>query len=76
MANKKVPRRDEYDEQLQAIADDLPKNYAVIVQHYRPDLDRQRIYHARKGKVVDFEILNEFKRVVREAKASKQTTNS
>lgn len=66
MANKKVPRRDEYDVALSLIAPLLPRNYAGIVHHYRPDLNKRRIYHAKVGKVVDFDILAEFKRVVRE----------
>ena len=69
MANKKVPRRDEYDLELAAIAPLLPRNYAGIIAHYRPDLNRRRIYHAKVGKVVDFDILAEFKRVARESAA-------
>lgn len=72
MANKKVPRRDEYDAELQQVAPDLPRNYAGIILHYRPDLDKRRIYHAKVGKVVDFDILAELKRVAREAKAGRQ----
>jgi hypothetical protein len=70
MANKKVPRRDEYDLELALIAPLLPRNYAGIVHHYRPDLNRRRIYHAKVGKVVDFDILAEFKRVARESAAA------
>ena len=70
MANKKVPRRDEYDTELLLIAPLLPRNYAGIVAHYRPDLDKRRIYHAKAGKVVDFDILAEFKRVARETAAA------
>ena len=69
MANKKVPRRDEYDTALALIAPLLPRNYAGIIAHYRPDLNRRRIYHAKVGKVVDFDILAEFKRVARESAA-------
>ena len=69
MANKKVPRRDEYDLALALIAPLLPRNYAGIIAHYRPDLNRRRIYHAKVGKVVDFDILAEFKRVARESAA-------
>ena len=70
MANKKVPRRDEYDTALALIAPLLPRNYAGIIAHYRPDLNRRRIYHAKVGKVVDFDILAEFKRVARESAAA------
>ena len=69
MANKKVPRRDEYDTALALIAPLLPRNYAGIIAHYRPDLNKRRIYHAKVGKVVDFDILAEFKRVARESAA-------
>ena len=70
MANKKVPRRDEYDLALALIAPLLPRNYAGIIAHYRPDLNKRRIYHAKVGKVVDFDILAEFKRVARESAAA------
>ena len=70
MANKKVPRRDEYDTALALIAPLLPRNYAGIIAHYRPDLNKRRIYHAKVGKVVDFDILAEFKRVARESAAA------
>lgn len=70
MANKKVPRRDEYDTALALIAPLLPRNYAGIILHYRPDLNKRRIYHAKVGKVVDFDILAEFKRVARESAAA------
>ena len=70
MANKKVPRRDEYDIALALIAPLLPRNYAGIIAHYRPDLNKRRIYHAKVGKVVDFDILAEFKRVARESAAA------
>ena len=70
MANKKVPRRDEYDLALALIAPLLPRNYAGIIAHYHPDLNRRRIYHAKVGKVVDFDILAEFKRVARESAAA------
>ena len=70
MANKKVPRRDEYDLALALVAPLLPRNYAGIIAHYRPDLNRRRIYHAKVGKVVDFDILAEFKRVARESAAA------
>lgn len=70
MANKKVPRRDEYDTALALIAHLLPRNYAGIIAHYRPDLNKRRIYHAKVGKVVDFDILAEFKRVAREHAAA------
>ena len=75
MANKKVPRRDEYDAELLLIAPLLPRNYAGIVAHYRPDLNRRRIYHAKVGKVVDFDILAEFKRVARETAAAPARLN-
>ena len=71
MANKKVPRRDEYDTALALVAPQLPRNYAGIVCHNRPDLNKRRIYHAKVGKVVDFDILAEFKRVAREHAAAK-----
>ena len=71
MANKKVPRRDEYDTALALIVPLLPSNYAGIVLHNRPDLNLRHVYHAKAGKVVDFDVLAEFKRVARETTANK-----
>ncbi|MBC6988993.1 hypothetical protein [Hymenobacter sp. BT491] len=72
MANKKVLRRDEYDAEIDRIAPFLPSNYAGIICHYRPDLDKRRIWNARHKKAVDFDILSELKRVARESAAAKQ----
>ena len=48
MANKKVPRRDEYDSELGLIKESLPSNYAGIIQHSRPDLNKRRIYELQR----------------------------
>ncbi len=72
MANKKVERRDEYDAEINKIEALLPANYAGIIKHYRPDLDKRRIWNARHKKVVDFDILAELKRVARESSAARQ----
>ena len=71
MANKKVPRRDEFEAEIDRL-ECLPPNYAGIIHHYRPDLDKRRIWNVRHKKAVDFDILAELKRVDREAKAAKQ----
>lgn len=72
MANKKLPRRDEYNAELSLIEAQLPANYAGIIRHYRPDLDKRRIYDARHGRVVDFDILAELKRVARESASARK----
>jgi len=76
MANKKVPRRDEFETEIDLLVPNLPRNYAGIVRHYRPDLPKRRIYDTRHKKVVDFEILNELKRVARESKSAQQLVNA
>jgi len=72
MSTRKHPKRDEFDMERGPWMDDLPRNYASIIRHYRPDLPKRRIYDVRHGNIVDMEILSELKRVARESKYAKQ----
>lgn len=71
MANKKVPGRDEFDVQLEALeAVGIPRDCASIIRHTRRDLPKRLIYDVRHGKRVNFDVLAEIRRVVRERMAA------
>lgn len=71
MANKKVPGRDDFDTQLAAIEKlGIPSDYATIILHTRHDLTRRHIHDVRHGHRVDFDVLSEIRRVVRERNAA------
>jgi len=67
MANRKLPGRDAFNEALATVAPKLPTNYAAIIRHRRPDLDQQKIYHVKAGKVLDWVILEEMQKVAKES---------
>ncbi|SNR91405.1 hypothetical protein [Hymenobacter mucosus] len=71
MPAKKHPKREEFEAQRGEWLNDLPPNYAGIVTHYRPDLNKRRIWDVRHGNIVDMDILGELRRVAREAKAAR-----
>jgi hypothetical protein len=71
MANKKVPGRDDFDAQLGALeAVGIPHDYATIIHHTRRDLPKRLIHDVRHGKRVNFDVLGEIRRVVRERTAA------
>lgn len=57
-----TPGRPAYEKQLENLGP-LPQFYTVLVQMKRPDFTAERIRRARKGKAVDFEVLDVLEQV-------------
>lgn len=59
MPNKKHPDRDSFDKQLAALEQlgEIPKDFATIVHHKRPDLKKRYIHDVRHGNRTDLAVL-------------------
>lgn len=57
-----TPGRPAYEKQLEQLGP-LPQFYTTLVQMERPDFTPERIRRARKGKAVDFEVLDVLEKV-------------
>lgn len=68
MGAKKTPGRPVYEKQLEQLGK-LPQFYTILVQMKRPDFTAERIRRARKGKAVDFEVLEVLEKVSAEYNA-------
>lgn len=68
MPNKKHPDRDDFDKQLAALEalGPIPKDFATIVHHRRPDWKKRYIHDVRHGSRTDLGVLAEIRRVVLE----------
>lgn len=65
MAAPKSPGRELFDPALAEISPDIPPTYTALVQLFRPDFKGERIRETRKGKRVDFAVLDELKKIVK-----------
>jgi predicted Ser/Thr protein kinase len=68
MPNKKHPDRDKFDAEMKVIEQlgPIPSDYAKIIRHSRPDLNKRLLYDVRHSKRVDLSVLAEIRRVVLE----------
>jgi hypothetical protein len=62
MGAKMTPGRPAYEKQLEKLGP-LPQFYTLLVQMKRSDFTAERIRRARKGKAVDFEVLEVLEQV-------------
>lgn len=65
MPAAKSPGRELFDPALETISPDIPATYVGLVQLFRPDIKAERIRETRKGKRVDFVVLDELKKIVK-----------
>jgi hypothetical protein len=65
MAAAKSPGREIFDPVLEELSPDIPPTYVGLVQLFRPDYKAERIRETRKGKRVDFAVLDELKKIVK-----------
>lgn len=68
MPRLKHPDRDRFDAELQVIEQlgPIPSDYAVVIRHARPDLNKRYIHDVRHGRRVDLGVLAEIRRVQHE----------
>lgn len=67
MPKKPHPDRANFDSQLEALERiGIFPEYATIIRHTRPDLDKSLIQDVRYGRRVNIDVLGEIRRVVME----------
>lgn len=71
MANKKKPGRDAHETERLSILPNLPTGYGTLLLARRPDLELQHVYHVKAGKALDWDVLEELKKLAKENAAHK-----
>jgi hypothetical protein len=68
MANKKKPGRDAFEKERTNLLEGgtLPTGYGTLLRTRRPDLELQHIYHVKAGKALDWDVLEELKKLAKE----------
>ena len=73
MPRLKHPDRQQFEAQMKVIErlGPIPSDYAVVIRHSRPDLNKRYIHDVRHGRRVDLEVLG----LIRQMQQERLTAN-
>jgi hypothetical protein len=65
MGRKKKAGRDAFETERRQVVGSLPTGYGTLLRAARPDLELQHIYHVKSGKALDWDVLEELKKLAK-----------